>query len=421
MDNPGYSRLDSQNEITFSGPFDNKHIQQRKHNAAKGLTQKTYPNPVNANLGVMPGEILIYRKANSTLASKSGAQKLAVFSSFNGYSWAPAKTQQLAKRLLGFAAISKTLYTLDGESSMNGDYQTDSGLAGLESGSISIERNTGPFVIPAGSLVYLELPPMGPRMTDARTFPGPSAHISPNNAGYGMANGKYVMVTKPFSAYESCNHLMSYSALFMTQKDSEYNPGILDMPFEQLHMSSNRVARNTDAQQAAGALWFGVFGIFFGVLEQLLHNYPNVLANIFDNQAGVSSPDQKQEMLVQLMDRMGVMATRRDEKSMAQDCINNVMLHDTHSAMQRIAVENEFKTRNTTAFVNSNTVMLKDSPTNEVRYAKMRRCALNNIFIAEADAAAETNRWVIGRAMHTSYPGKTLDINIGDNSRPLSK
>lgn len=421
MNNAGYSRLDSQNEITGSGPFDLKHIQQRKHNAGKGLTTKSYPNPQNVNLGVMPGEILLYRKANATMATKSGAQKLAVFSSLNGWTWAPAKTIALAKRFLGFAGISKTLYTMPGESAMNGDYQTDTGLAWLGSGSISVERNTGPCVIPAGSLVYIDLPSLSPAMTNNRALPGSSAHISPNNAGYGMANGKYVAVTKPFTPYESCSHLMSYSALFLTSKDSDYNPGTLDMPFEDLYMTSSRIKRNTDAQQAAGALWFGVFGIFFGVLEELVQKNPQLILDLTANANNNNTVAGRQNALRTLMRSMGVMASGPVNKEVAIKCMNNVMLHDTHSEMSRRLAQNAFKDRNISAFVNNSSTMLKDSTVDDVRYAKMRRDALTNIFVAEADAANETNRWIIGRAMHTSYPGNTLDINVGDHSRPLSK
>lgn len=415
MDNAGYTRVDSQNEITGSGPFDLKHIQQRKSNSQRGLTNKTYPNPLNVNLGVLPGEILLYRKAQATMTTKSGGQKLAVFSSLNGYTHEPHRTMHLAKRSLGFAGISKTLYTLDGESQMNGSYQTSTGIAWLESGSISIERNTGPYPIPAGCLVYLEMP---------RYVPGGST-TSPNNAGYGMSNGKWVMQTLPFSPFQTCDQLMTYNALFLTSHGAEYNPGIGDCTIDHLLApnQSSHSRRHSDAAQAAGALYYGVFGIFFGVLEAVAHDHASLLVQLGQDAQNFG----EQQAIINMMTGMGVMADNAQDKRIALDCINNVMLSDVANAVRRREKETTFKNRNGVAF-NPNSNTLKDpsrvSDPGEkaaVRYAHMRRGAVRNIFIAEADAACETNRWIIGRAMHTSHPGKTLDINIGDHNRPLSK
>lgn len=420
MDQAGYTRVDSQNEITGSGPFDLKHIQQRKSNSQRGLTAKTYPNPLNVNLGVLPGEVLLYRKAQATMMTKSGGQKLAVFSSLNGYTYAPHRTVHLAKRSLGFAGVSKTLYTLDGESQMNGSYQTSTGIAWLESGSISIERNTGPYPIPAGCLVYLEMPPMAPQYNPSAPN---GSMISPNNAGYGMANGKWVMQTLPFSPLHTCDQLMTYNALFLTSHDAEYNPGIGDSTIDHLLApnQSSRSRRHADAAQAAGALYYGVFGIFFGVLEALVHDHEALIGQ-FGTDAQNSG---KQQAIINLMTAMGVMAENAADKGIALNCINNVMLSDVANAVNRRTVETNFKNRNAAAFnMNSNTLKDPSRVGDEkaaVRYAHMRRGAVRNIFIAEADAACETNRWIIGRAMHTSHPGKTLDINIGDHNRPLSK
>jgi hypothetical protein len=398
----GYSTVDSQAEITGSGPFDLKHIQMRKNAASRGLREKTYPNPTNANLGVQPGEILVYRKANAGMTTKGGGQKLAVFSSLNGYCYGHYATLELAMRDLGFAGISKTLYTMPGESSTNGDYQTYSGIAWLESGSVSANRNTGTETIPAGSLVCLELPSPQPLM-NARMLPKGTSHVSPNNPGNGMSSGKYVMVTKPFDPLDYSAQLKTYSALFYTSKDAQYNPGIMDMPFENLYKQGPRVKRNSDAQQAAGALWYGVFGIFFGVLEEL-------------REQGIDPSQNK----TALMNAMGVTSVNRANKQLALNCINNVLLHSVHGNANRTLAINNFKTRNSNAFV-GNSNELKDSSDSAVQYARMRLNAIPNLFGAQGDAAYQQNRWVIGRAMHTAFPGGTLDLVVGDHNRPLSK
>jgi hypothetical protein len=316
-------------------------------------------------------------------------------------------------RDLGFAGISKTLYTLPGESSTNGDYQTYSGIAWLESGSVSIGRNTGNEVIPAGALVYLCMPPLQSPMRN-RELPSGHSHISPNNAGSGMPTGKYVMMTKPFDPFDYSAQLQTCSALFLTSSAADHNPGILDMSFESLYTSGPRVKRNSDAQQAAGALWFGIFGIFFGVLEELMLS---PAANAILMTRGTP---RVRELTLPLMDIMGVMKTRYDEKELALKCVHNVLLHDVHGSTNRTVALNVFKERNNTVFM-ADGKTLKTTASDDVRYARMRRDALTNIMGCEGNMAYERNRWVIGRAMHTAYPKQTLDIVIGDHNRPLSK
>lgn len=178
----GYSGIMVQSEVTDDGPFDLKEMQGRQAAALRGLDkQGTYPNVVPMNLGVIPGEILLTRK---TVRShrRSGGQKIAVFSSFNGYWHGRYKTKAGNMRTLQFAGISKNLYQMPGAevtgSARGTDYQTDSGISWLSSGAMTANRNTGPHVILAGDLVFLDMPDFAPIVNQLG-----NAYPTPNNAG----------------------------------------------------------------------------------------------------------------------------------------------------------------------------------------------------------------------------------------------
>jgi hypothetical protein len=379
MDQAGYTTVDSQAEITGSGPFDYKHIMQRKN--IPGTKDDTYPNATNENLGINPGEILLYRKCNANMTTKSGAQKLAVFSSLNGMRVKGTyQHPQLCKRDLGFAGISKTLYTLPGASATSGSYQTDSGIAWLESGSKSADRNTGNQVIQAGSLIYLELPPLG--MT-----------TSPNNTGNGMPNTKMVMMTLPFSSFHCGSSIQAYSALFKISKSNHHTPGIVDLAFHELYRGAGP-KRNGSAQEASAALFFGIVGICLSMQDS------NIPLDAVKNSA---------------------LKTGLGDRKNAYDAVNHVLLNSVHGYQERQVVLTKFKTTHQAAYQGDSLKPLNSTSNDEVKLAYLKRDALTHLFAAMADDAYETNRWIIGRAMHTAFPGQTLDIVVGDHCRPLSK
>ena len=178
----GYSAIMVQSEVTDDGPFDLKEMQGRQASALRGLDKNTtYPNVTPMNLGIIAGEIVLTRKVQRS-HRRSGGQKLAVFSSFNGYWWGRYKTKAGNMRNLQFAGIAKNMYQMPGAemtgTARGADYQTDSGVSWLSSGAMSANRNTGPQVILAGDLVYLDMPDFTPIVNQlGNAFP------TPNNAG----------------------------------------------------------------------------------------------------------------------------------------------------------------------------------------------------------------------------------------------
>jgi hypothetical protein len=178
----GYSGIMVQSEVTDDGPFDLKEMQGRQAAAQRGLDKnQTYPNVSPMNLGVIPGEMLVTRKVQRT-HRRSGGQKLSVFSSLNGYWWGCYKTKAGNLRHLQFCGIAKNLYQMPGAdltgTARGTDYQTDSGISWLSSGATTANRNTGPHVILAGDLVFLDMPDTVPIVNQlGNAFP------TPNNAG----------------------------------------------------------------------------------------------------------------------------------------------------------------------------------------------------------------------------------------------
>jgi hypothetical protein len=180
----GYSGIMIQSEVTDDGPFDLKEMQGRQAAALRGLDKtSTYPNVSPMNLGVIPGEMVVTRKATRT-TRRSGGQKMAVFSSFNGYWWGRYKNKAGNMRVLQFCGIAKNMYQMAGAeltgTARGNDYQTDSGIAWLSSGAMSANHNNGPHIIFAGDLVYLDMPDTAPIVNQLG-----NAIPTPNNAGKG--------------------------------------------------------------------------------------------------------------------------------------------------------------------------------------------------------------------------------------------
>ena len=394
MKQPGYSGVTIQNEQTGSGPFDIKHIRQRQAHQSRGTASKTsYPNPTNENLNVLPGEIVIYRKSNAAMTTKHGSKKLAVFSSLNGYNYTNFIVSDLAMRQLGFAGISKTLYTLPGESQTNGTYQTDSGLAWLESGLITIRSNTGTKVINAGDLVCLKLPP-----------PNTYHNLSPNTAGHGMAKGKYVMMTMPVDPFDFTAQLQTYSVLLLTSKSAKYTPGIVDMKLSDLYKPANISKVNSNAQKAAAALFYGIIGIYFSVDEVIKEN--------------LGTSKETKELLLD-----SAVSATRTQKDLAIRCVQQVLLHNVHSSTTRQKLISDLQTKYGNTFDKGRLKPIGKSDlgdTLELQKMYLMKDALTNLFGAIGDASYEKNRWVIGKAQAQSHVGQALDINIGDFSRPMT-
>lgn len=400
MDKGNYMPYSTQAEVTDDGPFDKREMDERKEAALRGLDKsKTYPGAVDMNLGVLPSELLVYRKGPRN-QSRSGNARVAVFSSFNGKNMSRWKTKDQAKRAHGVAGISHTLYQLDGAdvsaTAYGKGYQTDSGIVWSHSGKDQMGRNTGSETIFAGDLVYIDFPP----------FPGNLTGAYNQNPSYGMPKAKLVLETKPFRAGEFHSQLETYSYLF---KVSKSGGGIVDMDISDLYKHQpGRPYEKTasDCQLAAGSLWFGLFGIWASI-QEAIQRQGYVLTNATGGAVNTTL----------VLTNLGVFSNTLTTRANAKACLDAVFLEHTYGSADRTLAKQ--------TFVGSH-APLPTNPAKQVDDVNVKcaiAChdALKMIFMAQGEAAAEQNRWILGRALKTSEPGKDLVVDCGSYSRPCSK
>lgn len=401
MDKGNYMPYSTQAEVTDDGPFDKREMDERKEAALRGLDKsKTYPGAVDMNLGVLPSELLVYRKGPRN-QSRSGNARVAVFSSFNGKNMSRWKTKDQAKRAHGVAGISHTLYQLDGAdvsaTAYGKGYQTDSGIVWSHSGKDQMGRNTGSETIFAGDLVYIDFPP----------FPGNLTGAYNQNPSYGMPKAKLVLETKPFRAGEFHSQLETYSYLF---KVSKSGGGIVDMDISDLYKHQpGRPYEKTasDCQLAAGSLWFGLFGIWARIQEAII----DLRAN------GAVLPTDSHANIIATLNALGVFKNTINDRASAKTCVDAVLLDHTYGSADRTAAKQIFAQSHVA--LPTNPAKTTDLVTEKC--AIMCHDALKMIFMAQGEAAAEQNRWILGRALKTSEPGKDLVVDCGSYSRPCSK
>jgi hypothetical protein len=362
-----------QSEVTGQGPFAHKVMAARKNLAMRNINKnKTYPNVVDENLGTVPGEILVYFKHDE----RNKKQSVAVFSAFNGHYWGRVGNLELNKRLFSFAGICKTKKEIS--SGGNSPFTNDNFLAWVESGHVTLLCNSGDRMIPAGSLVYLDMPPT--------PYENPERYINSStapagNRGRGVPKAKYTMITKPFDPCEFSAQIDALAYLFNVSKA---NGGISDMDFSELYDSQpgfTSMKKLSDMQQASGALLYGIIGIYSLYIGKI--------------QRGEQNP----KILAQY--------------TLLQNC-GNLSLAKANMA--------EFYDEHKNAFDNNKLKPLNSTnqAPKEVKNAYMERDAITNLFGAFGQMAAEKNRWVIGVCTKDSDIGEPLDVNIRVGTRPYS-
>lgn len=424
----GYTRLDSQAETTGKGPFDLRAIMIRKQmfQRNEGVAE-CYPNVDDINLGCTPGEILVFRKGLRT-TSRSGARSVAVFSSLNGEHWGRYKSRDGWKRDHAIAGICKTLYQLPGAASTasarGSDYQTDSGLAWLESGSISASRNTGPETINAGDLVFVDLPPTSSQLSGTG-----SLYLSPNNPNGGMPLGKYVMVTRPYHAEDQVGHLCTISALLRRSKATKIMPGILGRTFKEAHFGheSGRPGNSllTDSSLEALTCFQFSWGLFFALYEQLL----NTARTNTDLKAAFGAIDSTSSQtihasLLKLFEELRVtdLAHETVTTNASINIFDYVMLQHNALTDRRQRAMKEFQDRNKDALDDRRgPLRVRQEDGTPYEYAFLTQAPLQGLYQSFARSAAHTDAWIIGRALSRAAPGETLDLLVACRTRPTNR
>lgn len=202
----------------------------------------------------------------------------------------------------------------------------------------------------------------------------------------GAPNGKYVISTKPLSAHTFGGQIEYYVSLF-GRPSADTPAGISDLSFKDLYEEPRGKPNEKlldDGQRAALALWHACWGI------------RDALNAALGNNAGAPATPA---VAIEAMQRLFVN-------------------HLTNAAKRQTLMTAISQTpANANAFANGK---LKAPGLAETEAVYKQLDALDHLFAAIGDAMHEQNRWIIGRALHTSHPGKSLDIEIGSFTRPYT-
>lgn len=406
MDRGNYEGTYAQAEVTGEGPFDYREMGARKDSALSGIDKNAcYPNVSDINLGVMPGEPLVYRKGIKT-ETRSGGQRLHVFSSFNGAWFGRYKTPENYRRKLGYAGCSKT--QINYGDAPGGARQSQTGLAWIKTGETAFNQNTGNEVIVAGDLVYLDLPSFS-RVDWPLSGTG-SKFVSPNNPSGGTPNGKFLMVTRPFKPTDFRGPLETYSAMLNFNKTADAIGGIKNVSFADFKKQLPEFPHTelSCAQQGASALLFAIFGIYLNVHRTL------------KNSAAADAIQQDTSEVVKQLEDLGLFTQNRNP--VLQECVNACLLENAFSQGDRTKVLTDLEgmapDKSTSAIAS---LMKNGSAATGPEMAKlMCHDALQDLLGANAEMAHEQNRWILGRAEKNSAPGQKLVVNVGAFTRPSS-
>jgi hypothetical protein len=210
-------------------------------------------------------------------------------------------------------------------------------------------------------------------------------HLSPF-AVAGAPNGKYVICTKPLSAHTFGGQIEYFASLFDRQQ-ADTPAGIIGISFKDLYAEPRGKPGEKlldDGQRAAASLWYACWGIRDAL-----------------NAA------------------VGSAAAPADRKKQV-DAMQRLFVNHLTNAARRQTIMTAI--RNDPAYANAfdNNGKPKAPGLAETEALYMQTDALSMLFSAIGDAMHEQNRWIIGRALHTSHPGKSLDIEIGSFTRPYT-
>lgn len=405
MNSGNYEGTYSQSEVTGEGAFDYREMAARKDAALTGIDKnQCYPNVTDINLGVSPGEPLVYRLGVKG-ETRSGAQRLAVFSSFNGRWFGRYKTKELNRRTLAYAGCSKT--QINYGQAQGGSSQTQTGLSWIKTGESAFNQNSGNECIIAGDLVYLDMPSTSPK--DWPLSGSGSTFVSPNNPSGGMPVGKYIMVTRPYNPLDFHSPLETYAALMATTKASDV-PGVSDLSFDEFYQKTPGLPFEKTlscAQQGSASLLFAIIGIWANVQRTLLAE-------------NVDTTDVMEVLVAEFK----IFDAAREP--LARKCIDACLLQNTYGNKNRkdaIDALEQIENGNAVLAANANPVQREafaKARKNEKRMKMLCQDALQNLLGANAEMAYETNRWIIGRATKNSAPGQKLVVNVGAFTRPSS-
>jgi hypothetical protein len=396
----GYSAITTQSEVTkIEGVVDHAQLKRMLKNSTNpDRVRNVYRGASPNTLSIKPRQLLFACKnKRKGYASQSGSGE-RVFGSLNGFDMTEyGNNYDAAQRDLYFAGVSKTDKAMPG--SAYSDTSDASGIAYLISGSISVDRNTGPRRISAGDSVMLIMPPKDV--------------ANPHTNRAGCDPNHITMQTVP---YDPCNHgirLMGAHACYQRSRREPVAPGIADIPFHsvfapQSHDIDN--AKLTDQQWMALAMRTADDAKAAAYIETLLRAGLLQLGPGRARSAADAAADA-----TTLFKDLGAFAEQATP--VLQECRSAVYLNHIANSADRMAHTMEFKQVHADGFRTADgysyPIDLEEGSSDAAKYARLRwdGPALGVGGVLGAKYSAE--RWIIGRALADSAPGDTLDMDIG--------
>jgi hypothetical protein len=409
----GYSAITTQSEVTkIEGAVDHAQLRRQLKNATNSRNiAKTYPNATASTLCIQPRQIVFgIKRHRQAYSMQSGGSGERVISALNGFHWGEYPSMDAMMRDLYPAGVSKTSIPLQGMP--NGDYADQSGIAYLVSGSISIDRNSGPKRILPADMIML--------------VPPPPNQQNPNTNRVGVDPNRITLQTVP---YDPCNHgiqLTGAHGAYSIPPESPVAPGIAGLPFYAAFETSNNPPDNpglTNQQWMALSLRSADDAKAAAYIETLLaagvltiNRGANLAQYAPDEAARTNAATQTAQLFAQL----GAFADRKKDTAASpilEECRDQVYLNYIDDINTPIATVALFKQYHPAGFeqgnVNNMPVMLTEESTADEQYARLRwdgpALGVNGVL----NAKYSVERWLVGRALSAAAPGDTLDIDWG--------
>jgi len=404
----GYSAITTQSEVTkIEGAVDHAQLRRQLKNATNPRVMATvYRGASPSTLCIQPRQIVFAikrRRHGYSMQSGSGERVIA---SLNGFNTADYGSPDAMMGDLYFAGVSKTSIPLQGMP--NGDYADASGIAYLISGSISIDRNSGPRRILPGDGVQLVPPSLN------------EANPNTNRAGVDPAH-----ITLQTVPYDPCNHgiqLMGANAAYHRSSLEPIAPGIADVPFYRTFEKSDGSVENpgfTNQQWTALSLRAADDAKAAAYIETLVAaGYLTIrpIAQFAPLPADDAARSRAALETATLFDTLGALSNAPRDRTVLNRCRDAVYLNHIANATERIATVAQFKASHPDGFVredDSRVAALAENSGASALYARLRwdgpALGVNGVL----GAKHQVERWVIGRALAAAAPGDTLDVDIG--------
>lgn len=256
MLNARYNPLVSQAEITGKAQPDLHSLRQRAYTQGR---QAYDGGSIDANLAIMPGELLVARKNCRNTSGAFGRFNQCGFTSMAGITIDDKNPEELMRDLT-FLGVAKSEYQYGGENLFGTD-PMDHGFGFLISGSITI-INTGRYDIHAFDQLCIRAPPYP--QGDPRSQGTPGSYsidtglnpLRPMNR-VGTPNGKPLLMVE---RYDPCDFTFQIAGSFELIRKTKANGGIVGITFKDFFNRNNDASRKlTSAQEEA-------FGYVYGLL-----------------------------------------------------------------------------------------------------------------------------------------------------------